>query len=68
MTAATASSFDGILKELISQSGDMGTMMTITEGMLPEAYDGLIGKELSLKDIAQILSNEKTRGETQMYY
>tara|TARA_Y100001956_G_scaffold41448_2_gene40606 strand:+ start:859 stop:2769 length:1911 start_codon:yes stop_codon:yes gene_type:complete len=68
VTAATASSFDGILKELISQSGDMGTMMTITEGMLPEAYDGLIGRQLSLKDIAQILSNEKTRGETQMYY
>ena len=68
VTAATASSFDGILKELISQSGDMGTMMTITEGMLPEAYNGLIGRQLSLKDIAQILSNEKTRGETQMYY
>jgi len=68
VTAAASSSFDGILKELISQSGDMGTMMTITEGMLPEAYDGLIGRQLSLKDIAQILSNEKTRGETQMYY
>jgi len=54
--SAAASSFPGMLEELMKIAGRQGgaTSMTITEGMVPPGFEHLVGQTLSLDTIEQI--------------
>ena len=64
VSAALTSSIPGSMNKMIDAAAAKGRTITVGPGMLPEAFDGWIGEEITLDVYLDILKGEKIRSET----